>query len=270
MDATLQLVEELREEAAQGRITSGADVSSRCGERPQRTWRRAARIRAEHTPTVILVVGVNGSGKTTTVAKLAAYCLSQLGQSVVSAGRHRSAPPPSTSSSLGRARRRPSCARARAPTPGAVAYDTVASAKARGADVALIDTAGRLQTQHNLMEEPDKSPPSSARSTRPRPTRCSSSSTPPPARTACSQARLFDQAADLSGVVLTKLDGTAKGGIAMAIRRELGVPVKLVGSGEKWTTSSPFDARGLRPVRSSARTRPSVAGPQARGAAPAL
>ena len=112
--------------------------------------------------------------------------------------------------------------------------------------MALIDTAGRLQTQHNLMEELRKVRGGGREGRRPaRPTRCCWCSTPRPGQNGLSQARLFDEAADLTGVVLTKVDGTARGGIAVAIRRELGIPVKLVGSGEKLEDLQPFDAQAF-------------------------
>jgi fused signal recognition particle receptor len=246
MDATLQLVEELREEAAQGRITSGADVSSALWRAvAQRMAPEPARIRLEHTPTVILVVGVNGSGKTTTVGKLA-YRLSQLGRTVVigAADTFRAAAIDQLAVWADRAGAQ-LVRQSQGADPGAVAYDTVASAKARGADVALIDTAGRLQTQHNLMEELRKVAAVVRKVDSSAPHEVLLVLDATTGQNGLSQARLFDQAADLSGVVLTKVDGTAKGGIAMAIRRELGIPVKLVGSGEKLEDLQPFDAQAF-------------------------
>ncbi len=126
--------------------------------------------------------------------------------------------------------------------PGAVAYDAVAAGRARGADVVLIDTAGRLQTQHNLMEElrkvagvVGKLDPSA-----PHETLLVLDATT--GQNGLSQAELFGAAVPLTGVALTKLDGTARGGIALAIRRRLGLPVKLVGSGETLQDLQPFDA----------------------------
>ena len=246
MDATMALVDELREEAAQGRITSGADVG-------RALWKamaahmapEPARIPLTASPTVILVVGVNGSGKTTTVGKFA-HRLSELGQTVVigAADTYRAAAidqlavwAERSGSQLVR--------QAQGADPGAVAYDTVAAAKARGADVALIDTAGRLQTQHNLMEELRKVAAVVGKidPTAPHEVLLVLDSTT--GQNGLSQARLFDQAVDLTGVVLTKVDGTARGGIAVAIRRELGIPVKIVGSGEKLEDLQPFDAEAF-------------------------
>jgi fused signal recognition particle receptor len=246
MDATLDLVEELREETAQGRITSGADVASAL-------WRAMAarmapeppRIALEHQPTVILVVGVNGSGKTTTVGKLA-FRLSELGKTVVigAADTFRAAAidqlavwAERSGSQLVR--------QGQGADPGAVAFDTVAAATARGADVALIDTAGRLQTQHNLMEELRKVVAVVGKAMPGSPHEVLLVLDATTGQNGLSQARLFDEAADLTGVVLTKIDGTARGGIALAIRRELDIPVTMVGVGEKLEDLQPFDAQAF-------------------------
>jgi fused signal recognition particle receptor len=129
--------------------------------------------------------------------------------------------------------------------PGAVAFDAVAAGRARAADVVLIDTAGRLQTQHNLMEELRKvaAVVTKVDPAAPHETLLVLDSTT--GQNGLSQARLFRDAVPLSGVVLTKLDGTAKGGIALGIRKELGIPVKLVGVGERLEDLTPFDAEAF-------------------------
>ncbi len=244
MDATLDLVEELRGEAGQGRITSGADVAGALWKAmAARMAPEPARIALDGEPTVILVVGVNGSGKTTTVGKLA-YRLAELGQTVVigAADTFRAAAidqlavwAERSGSQLVR--------QGQGADPGAVAFDTVAAAKARGADIALIDTAGRLQTQHNLMEELRKVVAVVGKAMPGAPHEVLLVLDSTTGQNGLSQARLFDDAADLTGVVLTKVDGTARGGIALAIRRELDIPVKLVGVGEKLEDLQPFDAQ---------------------------
>ena len=246
MDATMALVDELRAEAAQGRITSGADVAvALTRAMAAQMAPEPARIALDGHPTVILIVGVNGSGKTTTVGKFA-HRLSELGQSVVigAADTFRAAAIDQLAVWADRSgaqlvRQAPGA------DPGAVAYDAVASATARGADVALIDTAGRLQTQHNLMEELRKVAAVVGKidPTAPHEVLLVLDSTT--GQNGLSQARLFDEAVGLTGVVLTKVDGTARGGIAVAIRRELGIPVKLVGSGEKLEDLQPFDAQSF-------------------------
>ena len=242
-DVTMDLVEHLREETRAGRITSGPSLAAAL-------WREVARemgaepprIPLDRTPTVILIVGVNGSGKTTTIGKLAGR-LATLDQTVVvgAADTFRAAAIDQLAVWAERAgaqlvRQAPGA------DPGAVAYDAVAAGRARSADVVLIDTAGRLQTQHNLMEElrkvagvVGKLDPSA-----PHETLLVLDATT--GQNGLSQADLFGGAVPLTGVVLTKLDGTARGGIALAIHRRLGLPVKLVGSGETLEDLQPFDA----------------------------
>jgi fused signal recognition particle receptor len=246
MDATLALVEGLRGEAEQGRVTSGADLSRALWEAvAEQMAPEPPRIALAGSPTVILIVGVNGSGKTTTIGKLA-HRLGELGQRVVigAADTFRAAAIDQLAVWADRAgaqlvRQAPGA------DPGAVAFDAVASAVARGADVVLIDTAGRLQTQHNLMEELRKVAAVVGKALPGAPHEVLLVLDATTGQNGLSQARLFDQAADLSGVVLTKVDGTARGGIAVAIRRELGIPVKLVGSGERLEDLQPFDARAF-------------------------
>jgi fused signal recognition particle receptor len=246
MDATLALVDELRGEAEQGRITSGADLARALWEAvAAQMAAEPPRIPLEGSPTVILIVGVNGSGKTTTIGKLA-HRLGELGQKVVigAADTFRAAAIDQLAVWAERAGAQ-LVRQAQGADPGAVAFDAVASAVARGADVVLVDTAGRLQTQHNLMEELRKVAAVVGKALPGAPHEVLLVLDATTGQNGLSQARLFDQAADLSGVVLTKVDGTARGGIAVAIRRELGIPVKLVGSGERLEDLQPFDARAF-------------------------
>lgn len=246
MDATMELVDELRAETREGRIVGGQDLA-------RALWRvvaremasEPARIPLDHSPTVILVVGVNGSGKTTTVGKLA-HRLSELGQQVVigAADTFRAAAVDQLAVWADRAgaqlvRQAPGA------DPGAVAFDAVAAGRSRGADVVLIDTAGRLQTKRNLMEELRKvaAVPGKVDPTAPHETLLVLDATT--GQNGLSQAKLFSEAVPLTGVILTKLDGTAKGGIALAIRKELGIPVKLVGVGETLEDLRPFDAEAF-------------------------
>jgi fused signal recognition particle receptor len=242
-DVTMDLVEHLREETRAGRVTSGPSLAGAL-------WREVARemgsepprIPLEPSPTVILIVGVNGSGKTTTIGKLAGR-LATLDQTVVigAADTFRAAAIDQLAVWAERAgaqlvRQAPGA------DPGAVAYDAVAAGRARGADVVLIDTAGRLQTQHNLMEELRKVAGVVGKldASAPHETLLVLDATT--GQNGLSQAELFGGAVPLTGVVLTKLDGTARGGIALAIHRRLGLPVKLVGSGETLEDLQPFDA----------------------------
>jgi fused signal recognition particle receptor len=246
MQATDALVEHLREEAGQGRIISGESLAQALWQEvAARMAPEPARIRLGHAPTVILVVGVNGSGKTTTIGKLA-FRLGQLGQRVVigAADTFRAAAIDQLEVWADRAGAQ-LVRQAHGADPGAVAYDAVVAGRARGADVVIIDTAGRLQTQHNLMEELRKvgAVIGKVDAEAPHETLLVLDSTT--GQNGLSQARLFSEAVPLTGVALTKLDGSAKGGIALAIRQDLGLPVKLVGTGETLEDLQPFDARSF-------------------------
>jgi fused signal recognition particle receptor len=246
VETTLDLVAELRGEAEQGRIVSGADLSRALWEAvAARMASEPPRIPLEASPTVILIVGVNGSGKTTTIGKLA-HRLTSLDQRVVigAADTFRAAAIDQLEVWAERSGAH-FVRQAQGADPGAVAYDAVASGKARGADVVLIDTAGRLQTQRNLMEELRKVAAVVGKVDPDAPHEVLLVLDATTGQNGLSQARLFDEAADLSGVVLTKVDGTARGGIAVAIRRELGIPVKLVGLGEGPDDLAPFEPRAF-------------------------
>ena len=246
MEATDALVAHLRAEAREGRVTSGETLA-------QALWREVARQLAPEpariplggAPTVILVIGVNGSGKTTTIGKLA-HRLASLGQSVVigAGDTFRAAAIDQLAVWAERAgaqlvRQGPGA------DPGAVTYDAIAAGKARGADVVLVDTAGRLQTQKNLMEELRKVASVAGKLDPEAPHETLLVLDATTGQNGISQAQLFDEAAPLTGVVLTKLDGIAKGGIVLTIRHQLGVPVKLVGVGESLEDLQPFDAESF-------------------------
>ena len=246
MEPTMDLVEHLREESAQGRITSGQVLAQALWQEVARRMApEPARIPLGRTPTVILVVGVNGSGKTTTIGKLA-FRLAELGQTVVigAADTFRAAAIDQLAVWADRAGAQ-LVRQAQGADPGAVAFDAVAAGRARGADVVKVDTAGRLQTQHNLMEELRKVSAVIGKVDPEAPHETLLVLDATTGQNGLSQARLFGEAVPLSGVVLTKLDGTAKGGIALAIRQDLGIPVKLVGSGETLEDLQPFDARSF-------------------------
>jgi fused signal recognition particle receptor len=192
---------------------------------------------------VILVAGVNGTGKTTTVGKLAWHLSNELGQHVVlgAADTFRAA----GVEQLEVWAQRAGVAFVKGPAdadPGAVAYDTIAAARRDGADVAIIDTAGRLHTQDDLMAELAKVRRVIAKQIPEAPHETLLTVDATTGQNGLRQAQLFSEAIDVSGLVLTKLDGTAKGGIALAIAHELGIPVKLIGVGEKLEDLRPFDA----------------------------
>jgi fused signal recognition particle receptor len=199
-------------------------------------------LHIQERPSVVLVVGVNGTGKTTTIGKLAAR-LNEHGHSVLvaAADTFRAAAEEQLEIWAKRADA-DFVGSDRGGDPAAVAYDAVEAAQARGRDVVLVDTAGRLHTQTNLMEELAKVRRviETKLDGAPHETLLVVDATT--GQNGLQQARLFGEAAGVTGVVLTKLDGSAKGGVAVAIAYELGLPVKLIGVGEQLDDLRPFDA----------------------------
>ena len=203
-----------------------------------------ARIDIRPHPTVILAVGVNGTGKTTTIGKLAWHLREELGCRVLlgAADTFRAA----AVEQLEGWAQRAGAEIVRGPEgadPGAVAFEAIAAARARGIDVAIIDTAGRLHTQDDLMAELGKVRRVIARQLEGAPHETLLTIDATTGQNGLRQARLFAQSAGVTGVVLTKLDGTARGGIALAIASDLGLPVKLIGLGESVQDLRPFDPR---------------------------
>ena len=195
------------------------------------------------SPTVILVVGVNGTGKTTTIGKLASK-LREHGHSVLvgAADTFRAAAEEQLEIWAERAGA-DFVGSPRGADPAAVAYDAVEAARARGHDVVIVDTAGRLHTQTNLMAELEKLRRVIAGRIDGAPHETLLVVDATTGQNALQQARLFGEAVGVTGVALTKLDGSARGGVAIAIAVELGLPVKLVGVGEAVDDLRPFDAR---------------------------
>lgn len=192
-------------------------------------------------PLVLLMVGVNGVGKTTTIAKLAHLYLSQDMKVVLGAAdTFRAAAIEQLQAWGGRVGTRV-VAHESGADPGAVAFDTVQAAKASGADVAIIDTAGRLHTKTNLMEEMKKMRRVVERAEG-GDTRVIMVLDATTGQNGLAQARSFVETVDCDGVVLSKLDGTAKGGVVLAIVSELGLPILFLGTGEQLDDLAPFDA----------------------------
>ena len=192
-------------------------------------------------PHVVLVVGVNGVGKTTTIGKLARLYRDS-GQSVLLAAcdTFRAAAVPQLE--IWAERAGADIVRAQqGADPAAVAFDAVSAALSRDTDVVLVDTAGRLHTKVNLMEELKKIRRSLGKQCLGAPHETLLVLDATTGQNALSQARQFHLATEVTGLVLTKLDGTAKGGIAFALRRELGIPIKLIGVGEGENDLQPFD-----------------------------
>jgi fused signal recognition particle receptor len=193
-------------------------------------------------PAVLLMVGVNGTGKTTTIGKIAWHLSREFGLSVVlgAADTYRAAAAEQLAEWADRAGAE--LVRGQEGSdPGAVAFDAVEAARARGADVVIIDTAGRLHTQSNLMDELTKVRRVIAKQLPGAPHETLLSIDATTGQNGLRQAKTFAEAVEVDGVVLTKLDGTAKGGIVLAIADELGIPVKLIGTGETLEDLRPFD-----------------------------
>jgi fused signal recognition particle receptor len=200
-----------------------------------------AQLGLDGRPSVILVVGVNGTGKTTTIGKLAAR-LREHGRSVVvgAADTFRAAAEEQLEIWAGRAGA-DFVGGERGGDPAAVAYDAIAAAQERGRDVVVVDTAGRLHTQANLMEELAKVRRVIGQRLEGAPHETLLVVDATTGQNGVQQARLFGEAVGVTGVALTKLDGSAKGGVAIPIAHELGLPVKLVGVGEGLDDLRPFD-----------------------------
>ena len=198
-------------------------------------------LHVQERPSVVLVVGVNGTGKTTTIGKLAAK-LSQHGRTIVvaAADTFRAAAEEQLEIWAERAGAE-FVGSARGGDPAAVAYDAIEAASARGRDVVVVDTAGRLHTQTNLMEELAKIRRVIEGKLEGAPHETLLVIDATTGQNGLQQARLFGESAGVTGVALTKLDGSAKGGVAVAIAYELGLPVKLMGVGEQLDDLRPFD-----------------------------
>ncbi|HEX2425287.1 MAG TPA: signal recognition particle-docking protein FtsY [Actinomycetota bacterium] len=195
--------------------------------------------------TVFMVVGVNGSGKTTTIGKLAAW-LSRQGHRVglANSDTYRAAAAEQLDVWAKRAGV-PLVSQDRGADPGAVAYDAVQAAKARGTDVLIVDTAGRLHTATPLMDELRKLRRVLEKANGRPPDEVLLVLDATTGQNGIAQATAFTEAVDVTGVALTKFDGTAKGGVLLAVRERLGVPVKLVGMGERLDDLEPFDPRAF-------------------------
>ncbi len=241
---TARVVGELEAQASGGEIVGGEALSARLAEMLAEIARTGdGRIDLRATPTVIMAVGVNGTGKTTTIGKLAWHLQRELGLTVVlgAGDTFRAA----AVEQLAGWAERAGCEIVRGregSDPGAVAFEAIKQGRARGADVVIIDTAGRLHTQDDLMAELAKVRRVIAKQLEGAPHETLLTVDATTGQNGLRQAKLFSEVVPVDGIVLTKLDGTAKGGIALAIAGELGIPVKLIGIGEAVEDLRPFDA----------------------------
>ncbi len=194
------------------------------------------------SPQVILVVGVNGSGKTTSIAKLAYSLTSQQRRVVLAAADTFRAAAIDQLKHWGERAGAEVIAHRPGGDPGAVAYDAVQAGYNRDADVIIIDTAGRLHTRSNLMEELKKIRRVIAKQDASAPHQVLLVMDATTGQNGLAQARHFTEAVDVTGIILAKLDGTARGGVVLAICSELGIPIAYIGTGEGLTDMAPFDA----------------------------
>jgi len=241
---TAKVVAQLEQEASEDKLSGGQALTDRLVElltEIASTGENTIELRAK--PTVILVAGVNGTGKTTTVGKLSWHLSRELGQRVMLAAgdTFRAAGVEQLElwaqrAGVGFVKGAPNA------DPGSVAYDAVSAAIRERADILIVDTAGRLHTQDDLMAELAKVRRVIAKQIPEAPHETLLTVDATTGQNGLRQARLFSEAVEVTGLALTKLDGTAKGGIALAIAHELGIPVKLIGVGEQLEDLRPFDA----------------------------
>lgn len=242
VEPTEEIIEELRARIKDDRIRSREDTEAALKEIITGMIGEGEPLRLETKPSVILVIGVNGAGKTTSIGKISNMLRAEGKKVVVAAA--------DTFRAAAIDQLAVWCDRAgvdlvkqnEGSDPAAVVYDAANFARNRGADVLIVDTAGRLHNKKNLMNELAKI---NRVIDRELPGACRENLLVLDATTgqnAVAQAKEFKNAAELTGLILNKLDGTAKGGIVLSIRRELGLPVKFIGVGEKIDDMQPFDA----------------------------
>lgn len=241
MKATTAIMDELRRRVSENKVKDAHTAKQMLKDimieqmdipRPPLRW-----------PMVMLVVGVNGAGKTTTIGKLALR-FQNIGRRIIlcAADTFRAAAADQLTVWAERARV-PIVKHAEGADPAAVVYDGIQSAKAQGADLLIVDTAGRLHNKKNLMDELNKMRRVIDREFPEADVRCMLVLDATTGQNGLAQARAFKEVCEIGGIILTKLDGTAKGGIALAIRQELEVPVWYIGVGEGIDDLQPFNAK---------------------------
>lgn len=241
MKATTAIMDELRRRVSENKVKDADTAKQMLKDimieqmdipRPPLRW-----------PMVMLVVGVNGAGKTTTIGKLALR-FQNIGRRIIlcAADTFRAAAADQLTVWAERARV-PIVKHAEGADPAAVVYDGIQSAKAQGADLLIVDTAGRLHNKKNLMDELNKMRRVIDREFPEADVRCMLVLDATTGQNGLAQARAFKEVCEIGGIILTKLDGTAKGGIALAIRKELEVPVWYIGVGEGIDDLQPFNAK---------------------------
>ena len=242
VETSLSIVEKLRAAVKSKKLTTPDETRAELKNIIEEMLGEDKKIDTSTTPSVILVIGVNGAGKTTTIGKLAAKYKGE-GKKVLVAAADTFRAAAIEQLQIWTERAGVDIVKhAEGSDPAAVVFDAVTAAKARGTDVLICDTAGRLHNKKNLMDELRKI----SRIIHEQGEGCSLETLlvldATTGQNAVNQAKLFSEVADITGIVLTKLDGTAKGGIIISIHNELGIPVKLVGVGEKLDDLQEFNA----------------------------
>jgi fused signal recognition particle receptor len=244
---TAAVVRKLEDEVEAGELSGGEALRERLiallAETASPGGEEAAKIRLPDRPSVLMVVGVNGTGKTTTIGKIAWHLQKEFGLDVIvaAADTYRAAAVNQLQEWADRAGTQ-IVRGTEGGDPGAVVYDGVAAAQGRSADVVICDTAGRLHTHGNLMEELAKVRRVITKQMPDAPQETLVVIDATTGQNGVRQAQEFAKSVEVTGAVLTKLDGSAKGGVALAIAAELGIPVKLIGIGESLEDLRPFDA----------------------------
>ncbi|MCH8893029.1 MAG: signal recognition particle-docking protein FtsY [Chloroflexi bacterium] len=249
VDTSLRIIEELKDTVKEKGLESGEEVfeslkdSLVAGMEPEdgeSLWMDETEVTG---PYVILMVGVNGAGKTTSIAKLAHHFTQEGKKVILGAADTFRAAAAEQLEILGKQIGVDVISHEPGGDPGAVAYDSYQASKARGADVLIIDTAGRLHTKSNLMEELRKVHRVLARLDPKAPHQVILTLDATTGHNGLAQAKSFKEAVDCTGIFLAKLDGTARGGIVLAIKQELQMPILFIGTGEGVTDLAPFDTR---------------------------
>jgi fused signal recognition particle receptor len=245
VSATVELTQALEDEVRRGKVKTEADLKRSLQQRLTQILESPDHdgmiVRAEPGPTVILLIGVNGTGKTTTAAKLA-WRLQREGRKVllVAADTYRAGAIAQLQIWANRLKI-PCVSGAPGGDPASVAFDAIDAASSRGLDTVIIDTAGRLHTQEGLMDELRKISRVIGRRLPGAPHETFLVLDGTVGQNAIQQGRLFSQAVVPTGVVVTKLDGSARGGAVAALRKELGLPIRFIGLGEAVEDLAPFD-----------------------------
>lgn len=241
--ATEEIIENLKRKLKEGKAKDISDLKSLLKEELTNILGEDNYLNLNYKPSVILVVGVNGTGKTTTIGKLGAKLIGE-GKSVVLAAADTFRAAAIEQLELWANKTGATIIKQKSGAdPAAVAFDAVEFGKAKNKDVVIIDTAGRLHTKFPLMEELKKINRVIKKSIPEAPHETLLVVDATTGQNAIKQAILFNEAVNLTGIVVTKLDGTAKGGVVFAIKKEIGVPIKLIGIGEAVEDLREFNSR---------------------------